>query len=85
MFATPSFKLVLIGLLICLAIASIPSSASAITAEIAKKCNALTTKAFPPSVIGNPAAGSAKGTGPQERAYYRKCVANKGNMDASMK
>jgi len=31
--------------------------------EVAKKCDALTAKAFPPRAIGNPAAGSAKGTG----------------------
>jgi hypothetical protein len=55
--------------------------ASAVTVEVAKKCNALTAKAFPPRVVGNPAAGSAKGTGKDERDYYRKCVANGGNMD----
>jgi hypothetical protein len=32
-------------------------------------------------VPGNPAAGSAKGTGQSERDYFRKCVANGGNMD----
>jgi hypothetical protein len=65
--------------LVCIAIA--PPSASAITAEVAKKCNALTAKAFPPRVVGNPAAGSAKGSGQDERAYFNKCVANGGNVD----
>jgi hypothetical protein len=54
--------------------------AEAISVEVAKKCDALTAKAFPPRVVGNPAAGSAKGTGPDERAYYKKCVANGGKM-----
>jgi hypothetical protein len=64
--------------LVCIAIAP---SASAVTAEVAKKCNALTAKAYPPRVPGNPAAGSAKGTGQSERDYFRKCVANGGNVD----
>jgi hypothetical protein len=32
-------------------------------------------------VIGNPAAGSAKGSGKDERAYYQKCVENDGKVD----
>ena len=71
--------------LICIAVASLPDSASAISVELAKKCDALTAKAFPPREIGNPAAGSAKGSGRAERAYYRKCVANKGKMPDSAK
>ena len=66
--------------LVCIAVGSIAGSASAVTAEVAKKCEALTIKAYPPRVPGNPAAGSAKGTGPVERSYFRKCVANGGNM-----
>src|SRR5215831_14836519 len=49
---------------------SMTSSASAITVELAKKCGALTRKAFPPRVIGNPAAGSAKGSGVDAQAYF---------------
>ena len=64
--------------LICIAVAP---NASAVTAEVAKKCNALTAKAYPPRVVGNPAAGSAKGTGQSQRDYFNKCVANGGNMD----
>jgi hypothetical protein len=56
-------------------------SASAVTVEVAKKCDALVAKAFPPRVVGNPAAGSAKGTAQTGRNYFRKCVANGGNMD----
>ncbi len=66
--------------LVCIAVAPMTNSTSAITAEVARKCNALTAKAFPPRVVGNPAAGSAKGTGKSERAYFRKCVANGGSM-----
>jgi hypothetical protein len=47
----------------------------------AKKCEALTAKAFPSREVGNPAAGSTKGTGKAEQDYYRKCVANGGKMD----
>jgi hypothetical protein len=69
------------GALVALVCIAIAPSASAITAEVAKKCNALTAKAFPPRVVGNPAAGSAKGSGQDERAYFNKCVANGGNVD----
>jgi hypothetical protein len=66
-------------------VASMTNSAGAITAEVAKKCDALTAKAFPPRVIGNPAAGSAKGTAADERAYYKKCVENEGKMPDTAK
>ena len=66
--------------IICIAIGLIPGSASAITVELARKCNALTALAFPPKVPGNPAAGSAKGSGKQMQDYFRKCVENEGKM-----
>jgi hypothetical protein len=56
-------------------------SAAAITVEVAKKCNVLVAKAYPPVQAGNPAAGSTKGTVQDARAYFNKCVANGGNMD----
>jgi hypothetical protein len=56
------------------------NSAEAISVEVAKQCEALTAKAFPPREVGNPAAGSAKGTGADQQAYYKKCVANGGKM-----
>jgi hypothetical protein len=62
---------------VCFAVAP---SASALTAKVAKKCDALTAKAFPPRVVGNPAAGSAKGTARSEQSYFNKCVAKGGNM-----
>jgi hypothetical protein len=62
-----------------IAFGSMANGASAVTVEIAKKCEALTTVAYPPRVPGNPAAGSDKGTGADEQKYYAKCVANGGN------
>jgi hypothetical protein len=56
------------------------SGASAVTAEVAKKCAALTAKGFPPRVIGNPAAGSQKGSGRAEQKYFNKCVAHGGRI-----
>jgi hypothetical protein len=58
-----------------------PTSAQAITAEVAKKCNALSAKQFPPRQVGNPAAGSSKGSAKDEREFFKKCVANNGNAD----
>jgi hypothetical protein len=58
-----------------------PTDASAISLEIAKKCNSLVAKAFPPREPGNPAAGSSKGTAQDQRNYFNKCVTNGGNMD----
>jgi len=48
--------------LVCIAVGCMTGGASAVTAEVAKKCAALTAKAYPPRVPGNPAAGLAKGT-----------------------
>jgi hypothetical protein len=70
----------LLGVFVVFAVTLTAGSASAITVELAKKCSALTAKAYPPRVIGNPAAGGAKGTGPEIRAYYNKCVANGGEV-----
>jgi hypothetical protein len=67
--------------LVALGCIAVAPSASAVTVEVAKKCNALTAEAYPPRVVGNPAAGSAKGTAQSKRDYFNKCVANGGNMD----
>ena len=56
-------------------------SSAAVTAEVARKCQALKQRAFPPREIGNPAAGSDKGTGAVQAAFFRKCVANGGEID----
>ncbi|WP_245288095.1 hypothetical protein [Bradyrhizobium sp. Ec3.3] len=58
-----------------------PATASAITAEVARACDAAVAKAFPPKQIGNPAAGSTKGTAKQQRDYFNKCVENNGKVD----
>ncbi|MBR0868755.1 hypothetical protein JQ633_00180 [Bradyrhizobium tropiciagri] len=55
--------------------------AHAVTAEVARACNALVAKAFPPRQVGNPAAGSAKGNAKAQREYFTQCVANGGKMD----
>jgi hypothetical protein len=78
--AKPRLVLVFAGL-ICFTLASTPHGASAATAEVAKKCSALTAKVFPPRVIGNPGAGSAKGDGLAEQAYFKKCVASGGKVE----
>jgi hypothetical protein len=52
------------------------TSAFAIPLKVARECNALTTKAFPPLVPGNPAAGRANGNGLAVRTYFDRCVAH---------
>ena len=69
--------------LLFVAIGLTASEASAITAELAKKCEILMAKAYPPRQAGNPAAGSAKGTAQDQRIYFNKCVANGGKVDDS--
>ncbi|WP_239621737.1 hypothetical protein [Bradyrhizobium sp. I71] len=64
-----------------LAVVLVPEPASAIDAQLARTCKALTTKQFPPREPGNPAAGSAKGSGRDQQAYFNKCVANNGKVD----
>jgi hypothetical protein len=56
-----------------------PPGALAITAEVAKKCSAFASKAFPPRVVGNPAAGLQNGSYQDFRNYFNKCVENGGN------
>lgn len=55
--------------------------ALAVSAEVAKKCGALTDKAYPLRVPGNPAAGRTHGTPQEIRDYFNKCVASGGNME----
>jgi hypothetical protein len=66
--------------IICAACVTTGPSA-AVTAEVARKCQALKQLAFPPREIGNPAADSDKGSGADQAAFFRKCVANGGTMD----
>jgi hypothetical protein len=67
--------------LICVAVLAQTNVTSAVTVEIARECQAFTSKAFPPRERGNPAAGSAKGSGLDQRNYFKRCVANGGRMD----
>jgi hypothetical protein len=70
-----------VAALLSVAICFAPTGASAISAEVAKACDALVASQFPPREPGNPAAGSAKGSAQSQRAYFNKCVANGGKMD----
>ena len=70
----------LLGLACVLTLAA-PATASAITAEVARAFDAAEAKAIPPKQIGNPAAGSTKGTSKDRREYFEKCVANNGKVD----
>ena len=72
----------LFGALICITLSSM-TSASALTVEVAKKCSALTAKAFPQRETGNPAARNGAGTGLSQQSYFRKCVSNGGNGDSA--
>lgn len=55
--------------------------AFAITVEVAKNCSALSAKAYPLRVPGNPAAGRLNGTGADYQKYFNQCVANGGTMN----
>jgi hypothetical protein len=74
------FEFVLLAL-IGVTLGSPSDRAIAVTAEVAKKCKKLTDAAYPPREPGNPAAGSAKGTGRIQRDYFNKCLANDGKID----
>jgi hypothetical protein len=67
--------------LICIVLGSTSKPATAVTVEVARTCKALTDRAYPPREPGNPAAGSAKGSGQAAQDYFQKCVANSGKMD----
>ena len=82
MFENIKYIVTLVGLALIIVVPT-TDNASAISVQLAKKCEALTAKAFPPRELGNPAAGSAKGSGKEERAYYKKCVANGGKVPTS--
>ena len=53
---------------------------TSVTVELAKQCAALAEKAYPPLVIGNPAAG-VKGDGKAKQQYYQRCIKNQGSVD----
>lgn len=50
--------------------------ASAITADLAKKCRALALKAHP-----TPRVGTKQGAAKAQQEYYRNCVAKNGKVE----
>jgi hypothetical protein len=67
--------------LLGIALGSASNRAAAVTVEVARKCKVLTDTAYPPREPGNPAAGSAKGSGRVAQDYFNKCVTNGGKVD----
>lgn len=65
---------VIIAGVICIAIL-VPHSASAISAELAKKCRALALKAYPVQPTG-----SKSGNAGEMRGYYANCLNHNGNV-----
>ena len=55
-------------------------SQAAVSAEVAKKCQILKAKQFPPLQPGNPA--TAAGSPQERREFFSRCVTNGGNMDS---
>ena len=58
----------LIGASAVLALALLPTIASSITAELAKKCRAMAIKAYPTAL-----AGSRKGSAENQREFFNSC------------
>jgi hypothetical protein len=54
--------------------------ASALSAEIAKKCRAMAIKANPSPKLGSKASGADKA----QRDYFRECIANGGKTEKSI-
>ena len=69
------------GALICLILAS--TNASAVTADVAKKCSALTAKAFPQRNTGNPASRNGEVNGLSQRSYFQNCASNETKADST--
>ena len=80
MIANVTMKSALAASLMCVAVVSTTKNAATVTAEVARKCAALTAKAYPPRVVGNPAAGSTKGSELTQQEYFKRCVANGGDV-----
>jgi len=66
------------GLVIAAIVAFVGASepASAITADLAKKCRELALKAHP-----TPRPGTKAGAGKAQQDFYRDCVAKNGKVD----
>ena len=68
--------------LVCIAVGSMACGASAVTPEVAKKCEELTITQYPFREPGNPAAGLKRGTPLEAEPYHRKCLEHGGNVNA---
>jgi hypothetical protein len=55
----------------------LPRSATALSADLAKKCRDLAIKAHPTAT-----AGSTTGSGAAQRGFYQACLAKGGNVDS---
>jgi hypothetical protein len=64
--------------LICLADLAVATSATAIPAELARKCSTLANRAHPLRVSHNPGSGRKNGSAQAVRDYFNRCVANGG-------
>lgn len=64
-------------LLTCVFLTCTAGAAMAVSADLAKRCRAMTIKAYPPVV-----AGSKKGDAQEERNYFSTCISKNGRMDA---
>ena len=56
-------------------------AASALSVEVARKCEGFTARAYQPRVPGNPAAGLVKGSGLAAQNYFKNCMAKDGKVD----
>lgn len=81
MSAKSRFGIALLALTFPLTSLTTPN-AFAITAEVAKTCEALAAKAYPLRYPGNPAGGRVNGTGADFQKYFSQCVANGGKPPA---
>jgi hypothetical protein len=66
----------LIGASVVLAFALLPSNASSVTAELAKKCRAMAIKAYPTVLAGN-----RKGSAENQREFFQRCVEHNGDIE----
>jgi hypothetical protein len=65
-----------VSVLVLVASSAGNNTASALTAELAKKCREMMVGAHPPQP-----AGSSTGSAQQERSYFLACVDRAGKMD----
>jgi hypothetical protein len=67
--------------LICLADPGVATSATAVPADLARKCSARANRAYPLSASHNPASGRKHGSSQAVRDYFNRCVASGGKMN----